>query len=168
MNLPKTFFKKLLLGIVLIGISASLTMLFKEMLDTNNPESALPIITVRYEFGEQPLSNEREVRRAGWEWAFFLTNEKTPLLGLGDVPLSPVNVLPGAEISIDFTREPRELQVFQCAYTGILQEMERLECEGEDSFPAPTQPGRYYYKVRAEWARGFIQYYFALQVQELA
>lgn len=168
MKLPKTFFKKLLLGALLIWICAACTTLLKEVLDTRNPESALPVITVRYEYGDQPFSNEREVRRAGWEWSFFLTREKTPLLALDEVPLAPASVLPGAQITIDFTREPGELQVFQCAYTDLPSELEELPGARSGSFAAPTQPGRYYYKVRAEWPRGFIQYYFALQVQELA
>ena len=39
---------------------------------------------------------------------------------------------------------------------------------GGGRFSTPTTPGLYFYKVRAEWSgRGFIQYYFALQVREL-
>lgn len=168
MKLPKLFFKKLFLGAVLIAAAALAASVLKEMLDTKNPESALPVISVRYEYGEQALSNEREVRRAGWEWEFFLTKEKTPLISLEDVPVTPADVLPGARMTVTFSKQPSKLQIFQRAYDDIPSEFQELSFADSGSFFTPTKPGRYYYKVYAEWPRGFIQYYFALQVQELA
>ncbi len=165
MKLPKVFFKKLLLGTLLIALAAGVTAMLKEVLDTRDPESALPLITVTY--GDETLSNEREVRRAGWEWHFFLTNEKTPLLSLEDVPLTPVEVLPGAQLQISFTKTPSELLT---QYAADAYPIQFVEPQGKSAgtIHAPTTPGRYYYKVRAEWAgRGFIQYYFVLQVREL-
>jgi len=168
MKLPKTFFKKMILGVVLIAAAALTAYILKEMLDTKNPESALPVISVRYEYGENALSNEREVRRAGWEWEFFLTNEKTPMISLDDVPITPVDVLPGARMTISFSKEPTDLRIFERAYAETPSEFREMAFSSGNAFYTPTQPGRYYYKIYAEWPRGMIQYYFALQVKELA
>ena len=137
----------------------------KESLDTQDPESALPIITVLY--GDEELVPDKEVRRAGWEWNFFLTQEKTPLLSPEDVPLQPVDVMPGAQMRILFTKEPSELRVMRAVSDKPTEYLE-LSDAGGGRFSTPTTPGLYFYKVRAEWSgRGFIQYYFALQVREL-
>ena len=98
MKLPKIFFRKLIIGAVLLAIATGMTAFIKESLDTQDPESALPIITVLY--GDEELVPDKEVRRAGWEWNFFLTQEKTPLLSPEDVPLQPVDVMPGAQIRL--------------------------------------------------------------------
>lgn len=168
MKLPRVFFKKLVAGAVLIALAALVAYVLKEMLDTKNPESALPAIAVEYEYSEHPLSNESEVRRAGWEWAFFLTNEKTPMLDLEDVPVTPVDVLPGARMTIQFSKEPSGLRLYRRAYADIPPMFQETSFSSGTSFFTPTQPGLYYYRICAEWPRGTIQYYFALQVRELA
>ena len=156
MKLPKIFFRKLIIGAVLLAIATGMTAFIKESLDTQDPESALPIITVLY--GDEELVPDKEVRRAGWEWNFFLTQEKTPLLSPEDVPLQPVDVMPGAQMRILFTKEPSELRVMRAVSDKPTEYLELSDAGG----------GLYFYKVRAEWSgRGFIQYYFALQVREL-
>ena len=46
MRMPKIFVRKVIIGAVLIALSAVITMMIKEALDTQNPESSLPILTV--------------------------------------------------------------------------------------------------------------------------
>lgn len=165
MKLPKVFFRKLLIGAVLVALAAGVSVFIKETLDTRDPEASLPIVTVRY--GDEVFVPDKEVLRAGWEWSFFLTQEKTPLLSIEDVPLSPVEVLPGAPMDISFTKEPTRLRVLRAASDKPTEYLE-LSDAGDGSFSTPTMPGLYYFKVQAEWrGRGFIQYYFALQVREL-
>ena len=53
MKLPKIFFRKLIIGAVLLAIATGMTAFIKESLDTQDPESALPIITVLY--GDEEL-----------------------------------------------------------------------------------------------------------------
>lgn len=53
---------------MLLAIATGMTAFIKESLDTQDPESALPIITVLY--GDEELVPDKEVRRAGWEWNF--------------------------------------------------------------------------------------------------
>lgn len=165
MKLPKVFFRKLIIGAVLLALATGMTVLLKESLDTQDPESALPIITVLY--GDEELVPDKEVRRAGWEWNFFLTREKTPMLSVEDVPLTPVDVLPGAQMRIQFTKQPTDLRVMRASSDKPMEYLELSNVDG-GVFSTPTTPGLYYFKVRAEWSgRGFIQYYFALQVREL-
>ena len=165
MKLPKIFLRKVLLGIVLVSIAACITMFIKETLDTRDPESALPIITVQY--GDEIFIADKQVRRAGWEWNFFLTREKTPMLPIEDAPPSPVAVLPGSPMRISFTKKPTQLHVLRAASEKPSEYLE-LSDAGNGTFSSPTMPGLYYYKVQAEWqGRGFIQYYFALEVRDL-
>ena len=165
MKLPKIFFRKLLLGAVLVSLAAGITMFIKETLDTRDPESALPLITVQY--GDEIFTTDRQVRRAGWEWNFFLTKEKTPLLPIEDAPPTPVTVLPGSPMNISFTKKPSQLHVLRATSENPSEYIE-LSNAGDGAFSSPTTPGLYYYKVQAEWrGRGFIQYYFALEVRDL-
>ncbi len=165
MKLPKVFFHKLLLGVVLIALAAGITVFIKETLDTCDPESSLPLITVQY--GDETFVVDKEVRRAGWEWSFFLTQEKTPMLSVEDVPLSPVTVLPSAPMRISFTKDPTRLRVLRATSEKPSEYLELADA-GSGSFSTPTMPGLYYYKVQAEWqGRGMIQYYFALEVRDL-
>ncbi len=165
MKLPKVFFQKLLIGIVLIAAAAGVTAFIKETLDTHDPESALPLISVQY--GDEHLEEDKEVRRAGWEWNFFLTQEKTPLLLIEDVPLQTVEVLPNAEMTIRFSKTPTELHVMRSTADEPSEYLE-LSDAGDGTFSTPSTQGRYFYKVRAEWkGRGFIQYYFSLDVKPL-
>lgn len=147
MKLPKIFFRKLIIGAVLLAIATGMTAFIKESLDTQDPESALPIITVLY--GDEELVPDKEVRRAGWEWNFFLTQEKTPLLSPEDVPLQPVDVMPGAQMRILFTKEPSELRVMRAVSDKPTEYLE-LSDAGGGRFSTPTTPGLYFYKVRAE------------------
>ena len=127
MKLPKIFFRKLIIGAVLLAIATGMTAFIKESLDT----------------------------------------QKTPLLSPEDVPLQPVDVMPGAQMRILFTKEPSELRVMRAVSDKPTEYLE-LSDAGGGRFSTPTTPGLYFYKVRAEWSgRGFIQYYFALQVREL-
>lgn len=67
MKLPKIFFRKLIIGAVLLAIATGMTAFIKESLDTQDPESALPIITVLY--GDEELVPDKEVRgRVGMEF----------------------------------------------------------------------------------------------------
>lgn len=165
MKLPKIFFRKLLLGIVLISLAAGITVFIKEALDTRDPESALPIITIQY--GDEIFTADKQVRRAGWEWNFFLTKAKTPLLSIEDAPPSPVTVLPASPMRISFTKKPTQLHVLRATSEKPSDYIE-LSDAGDGAFSSPTMPGLYYYKVQAEWqGRGYIQYYFALEVRDL-
>ena len=48
MKISRIALRKLVVGAVLLLVAAAITMFIKESLDTQNPESALPILTVEY------------------------------------------------------------------------------------------------------------------------
>ncbi len=160
MKLPKQFLKKFLLGIILIAIAAGISVFIKESLDTMDPESSLPILTVRQD--RQVIT---DVYRAGYEWNFFATVERrTPQVSGADIPLVPVPVPPQAEITLRFTKDPSALRVFRSDNQRTSHYLEIAD-EDPSTFLTPSKPGMYVYKILAEWfGRGNIQYYFAIQV----
>lgn len=162
MKQPVAVLKKILLGAVLIALSACLTVIIKESLDTKDPESALPLLTVTC--NSVPIT---DVYRAGYEWSFFATVERrTPQLSEEDLPLVPVDVKPAAEIRLNFSNPPSSLQV-QRAQGLASGDYLQIVSDDPSVFPAPNSPGIYVYKVIAAWqGRGYIQYYFALQVRD--
>lgn len=164
MKLKKQFFRKLLIGAVLILVSAGITMLIKESLDTKDPESSLPIISITC--GEVDIPPDA-VYRAGYEWSFFATMARrdAPSVLPEDLPISPFPVYAGEPMQITFTTTPSEIRVWRAeGRYGT----EFLEVSGEEKgmFATPTTPGIYMFRVLADWGgRGNIQYYFSLDVQ---
>ena len=117
MRMPKIFVRKVILGAVLIALSAVITMMIKEALDTQNPESSLPILTVTC--NGTPLTTETNngapannepvsLLRAGYEWSFFTTIERrTPPVTAEDLPLTPTTISAGVPISLTRRRAAR-------------------------------------------------------------
>lgn len=60
--------RKLVIGAVCILLAAGLTLVLKEVLDTQEPEQALPILEVRC--NDVPMPPEY-LLRAGYEWNFL-------------------------------------------------------------------------------------------------
>lgn len=163
MKVSKSIVRKILLGTLLIALSACVSVFIKETLDTQDPESALPIITVTYnDTNMQPES----VYRAGYTWSFFTTVEawQAPSLAPEDLPLSPVEVAAGTPMTVTFTSKPSKVRIWraQGLYSGEFLE---ISCDVPGEFLAPATPGLYLFRVKADWgSRGNIQYYFALSV----
>ncbi|MEG2930908.1 MAG: hypothetical protein RR825_03900 [Ruthenibacterium sp.] len=159
----KLVVRKILLGIVLVSLAAVITVFIKESLDTQDPESALPLITVKYNSGEMSAQN---IYRAGYQWSFFTTVEdwQAPSLSPEDLPITPVDIQPGTPIQISFSSTPSELRIWRAAGRYSTDFLE-LSCPVTGEFTAPASPGIYLYRVVASWGnRGEIQYYFALSV----
>lgn len=163
MRMPKIFIRKVLIGAVLIALSAAVTLALKEALDTQNPESALPILTVSCN-GAPPA--EKSLVRAGYEWSFFTTIERhTPPVTADGLELEPTLVSAGVPISLTFSREPAVVQVWRAEG---LEGQDYLELSNGDpcNFSAPNAPGTYVYRIRAEWERrGYIQYFLCITTQ---
>ncbi len=158
--------RKLVVGAVLLLVAAAITMFIKESLDTQNPESALPILTVEYNGAAVPPNQEGFLYRAGYEWSFFTTVERrAPQLAENDLPLIPLDVSPQAEMKLLFSKEPSSLKVLRASGTGSTEFLELTDAS-DGTFNTPASSGVYVYKVLAEWStRGYIQYYFSLQVR---
>ncbi|MEG0178714.1 MAG: hypothetical protein RR573_05275 [Oscillospiraceae bacterium] len=164
MTLHTTIIKKILLGAVLIGIAAGITLVIKENLDTKDPESALPRITVSY--NGAPLSDDA-VLRAGFEWNFLTTKEKGPTLNVDDLPLHAVDVLPQVPVTVSFSKTPDELKISRSEGRGS-QDFIEITSEKSGEILTPTVPNVYTYKVEASWhMRGSVLYYFSVQTKEL-
>ena len=162
MKMPKIFLRKIIIGFLLLVMAAGFTLVLKETLDTKDPESALPTISVQYNDGQV-----QGVYRAGYSWSFFTTieNRQAPSLAPEDLPLTPVAVLPAHPVKITFSKTPSELRIWRAKGRYSTDYLE-LSNEQEGVFDTPSMPGVYLYKVKADWgSRGTIQYYFALDVQ---
>ena len=166
MKISHLALRKLLLGAVLLLVAAAITMFIKESLDTQNPESALPILTIEYNGTEVPPSQEGFLYRAGYEWSFFTTVERrAPQLAENDLPLIPLDVSPQAELELRFLKEPSSIKVLRASGTGSTEFLELTDAS-DGTFNTPTTSGVYVYKILAEWStRGYIQYYFSLNVR---
>lgn len=75
----------------------------------------------------------------------FPDTGKTPLLSPEDVPLQPVDVMPGAQMRILFTKEPSELRVMRAVSDKPTEYLE-LSDAGGGRFSTPTTPGLYFIK----------------------
>lgn len=166
MKISRIALRKLVVGAVLLLVAAAITMFIKESLDTQNPESALPILTVEYNGAAVPPNQEGFLYRAGYEWSFFTTVERrAPQLAENDLPLIPLDVSPQAEMKLLFSKEPSSLKVLRASGTGSTEFLELTDAS-DGTFNTPASSGVYVYKVLAEWStRGYIQYYFSLQVR---
>ncbi len=159
----RQFIKKLIFASVLIVLSAALTVLIKEALDTQNPENALPIITITH--NGAPVS-EQHIHRAGYEWSFFTTTERklAPALIPEDLPIVPLDAIIGSNFEITFSSTPTSIALWRA--TGQYStDFSVLETEKEGVFSTPVESGVYLYRINASWGqRGEIQYYFAVNV----
>ncbi len=163
MKTRRRLIRKIVLATVLILLCAAVTVVLKETLDTQDPEAALPIITITYE-GTPIL--EQNIYRAGYDWSFFTTVERwqAPSLVPEDLPIVPQEVAGGSLFEITFTSTPSELLLYR-ASGRYSTDFSLVETEEDGVFTAPLEPGVYLYKINASWGtRGDIQYYFALSV----
>ena len=175
MKMPKIFIRKVIIGAVLIALSAAVTLTLKEWLDTQNPEYALPILTVscngtplssESNNGSTPGNEPKSLLRAGYEWNFFTTIERrTPPVTAEDLPLQPTTISASVPISLTFSKEPSSVQVWR-AEGRHGQDFLELTNVDPCNFSAPSSVGTYIYRVRAEWTgRGYIQYFFCVTTQ---
>lgn len=159
---PRLFLRKVILGIVFILLAAILSILIKDNLDTRDPANALPDIIVKYNGAE---IDKAYPIRAAYSWNFLTTIENSPVLGLEDVPLSPFSAQPQKEITIAFTKTPKEIKVSRADgrnstdFTEIATQMPGV-------LTTPSFAGYYVYKIEANWGmRGSILYFFAIQIR---
>lgn len=162
MKMQKVLIQKLLVGILLLSLAAGVTVLIKESFDTQDPEAALPLITV--DCNGLVIT---DVYRAGYNWSFFTTveNKQAPSLAPEDLPIIPVDVPAGVPVSITFTKKPSTLRVWR-AEGRYSSDFTELSGEEAGEFTTPVTVGTYVYKVNATWRRGEVQYYFALNVAQ--
>ena len=153
--------RKLVIGAICILLAAGLTLVLKEVLDTQDPEQALPILEVRC--NDVPMPPEY-LLRAGYEWNFFTTKEtKTSVVPNEEMALMPMEVMAQTPVVVSYSTRPKELKLQRWdAATGEYLEVTTTT---PGHFQAPAVAGRYVYRVTGTWTfRGEIQDYFCLQV----
>lgn len=148
------YLKKAAAAVALILLSALASLLIKETLDSFDPENALPQIQVSAGW------TVPEVRRAGYEWSFLTTVKRSPIVSPPDLPLAVVDAPPQTPIVINFSTAYQSLTVSRA---DGLNSTDYIPISGE--VRTPIQPGIYVYKVEAQFKRGTIVYYFALEVR---
>ncbi len=147
--------QKWLVGLVLIALAAGASILLKETMDSFDPDNALPSLVVSA--GEASVP----VHRAGYEWFFFTTTKKTPILSPDDLPLLPTVVMPQAPLKLRFSRPYVTLRISRA---DGLHNPNFAHLQG-DNHQTPRDAGVYVYKVESGFNHGSILYYFAVEVK---
>ncbi len=163
MKMRRKLIKKLILATILIIISAIVTVVIKEALDTQDPEAALPIIEIKYDSNE---INSDNIYRAGYDWSFFTTVERwqAPNIQPQDLPIVPQEVPANAKFNISFTSTPTQIDIYRASGQQS-EDFLKIETETMGEFYAPGESGVYLYRLRCVFgSKGEIQYYFALSV----
>ena len=153
MKLERNTVKKAVVAVILISLAAMASLLIKNMVDARDPENSLPQIQVSA--GLVSINPTR----CGYEWNFIAVTKRAPVVSPQDLPLFPYTVAPGMPIVINFSIEPEKLEISR---TDGLNGIDFLPVAGD--VLTPVQPGTYVYRVRANFKRGFIVYYFAVEV----
>lgn len=147
-------FKRYFIAFIMLILSAYMATVIKNEVDAANPEYSLPIIHVEAD-GREPY-----VVRAGYTWNFGSKRVMSPYVSAADVPLVGLECAPEAEIHITFSAPVKDIVL----YRGN-------GWEDDDFVPisdwrAPRQEGLTIYRLSADFDRGDITYFFALQVKK--
>lgn len=154
MKLEKQFIKKAIMGAVAVCVAAAVSLLLKNMLDANDPENALPQMSVTA--GTVTI----DPIRAGYEWNFITTTKRGPTVAVEDVPLIPKQVQAGVPITLSFSSKEEAVEIARM--DGVPSGNSFLPVAGD--LITPLQPGRYVYRVQVDFKKGYIVYYFAVEV----
>ena len=166
MQLHKIFFRKLIIGLVLVVIAAAVSLFIKDALDTKEPTSALPILSVRC--NGAPISSD-SVYMAEYQWNFWTSVERmVSTYSSSNVrdQIIATNVLPNLPISIEYSRDAISTTVSRAVSVDSADFM-IVEPDQNGNIYTPPIPGNYIYKVEASFDRGSVIYYFAISVTEM-
>jgi hypothetical protein len=82
---------------------------------------------------------------------------------IGEMKPAPLQVKPGAIVTISFTHPPAEKSLVVNQWVGTSQIEQTLE--NGTQWKAPEQPGWYMYDVRGEWEQGDAGHAFVIEVK---
>lgn len=148
--------KRYFLALLMLVLSAYTTIFIKNYVDSKNPEKNLPLINVSVGY-VQPA-----VQRAGYTWKFGpgIAPILSPYVSAEDVPMLVMDCYPGHEIVINFSTAPELVTVYQT------QGLANNDFKQLYTLVTPQEEGIYVYKVEAEFEKGDILYYFAVEVKQ--
>ncbi len=147
--------KRYVIAVLLLILSAYTTVFIKNYVDSQTPEKSLPTINVSVGY-VQPV-----VQRAGYTWKFGtgIAPVLSPYVSAEDVPLMVMDCYPG-DIVINFSRQPELVTVYQT------EGLANNNFKQLYTLATPQEEGIYVYKIQAEFDKGDILYYFAVQVKK--
>lgn len=159
MKLRKQLFQKIITAIIFFILAILATILLKDVLMAQNPEYALPIITIR--FNKEGLPNENQLL-ASYSWKFLTTTKTAELNNTINIEALPAAWEPAnAPIEIDFSFEPETMKISRADENSL----SFVETGGE--LITPSKPGVYTYKIEGSWGKDkSLVYYFKIRIPE--
>ncbi len=146
--------KKYTIAFFMLILAAFTTVFIKDSVDSLTPEKSLPAINVSVGY------NPPYVVRAGYTWKFGLKTVRSPYIPATDVPLTVTDCYPGENIVINFSVPEEYTNLYQT--DGVATEFFKPVYNRQ----TPMEEGIYVYKLEANFEKGDICYYFALQVKK--
>ena len=148
--------KRYFIAFVMLVLSAYATVFIKNYVDSKNPENSLPLIHVSVGY-VQP-----EVRRAGYTWKFGpgIPATLSPYVAAEDVPLMVMDCSPGEVIVVNFSKAPELVTLYQT------EGLANNDFKQMYTLTTPVEEGVYVYKIQADFDKGDILYYFAVEVKK--
>ena len=146
---------------VLLILAGYMSVVIKDTIDSRNPDVSLPIISVTTGYSPIP-----EVPRAGYEWEYRTKSIQSPYVTSIDIPLIAYDALIDVPILVEFSVPNYNLTLYESKgmlINGRVIATEDFK-EKKYSYNTPNQEGIYVYKVVAQFDRGTIMHYFALDV----
>ena len=158
--------RKLVIGAVALAVAICITIFIRENMDVKDPESALPTLTVTMN-GSAAMA-PGSVFRAGYEWNFLTTTEKsTPVYSSADLRqvTPPVPMPSRTYLDLDFSIKPKSVVISRADDEKLEAFMELIDV-GSGPIITPAATGLYMYRVVADFGwRGSIIYFFTVQIQ---
>ena len=158
----KTKLRRYLIAAVMLIISGFITVSIKDNIDARNPEVSLPVINVTTGYTAIP-----NVPRAGYEWSFGRKTVRSPYVSSMDVPMRVYEAMPNTPILIGFTIPHTQITLYESPgvmYDGKVMASDDSFIERRYSMNTPAKECIYVYKVVAQFERGTIVHYFALNI----
>lgn len=146
--------KKYVIAVILFILASYTTIFIKDAVDAINPEKSLPIISVSVGY------NPPYVVRAGYTWHFGAKTVRSPYVASSDAPLVVTDCSPEEQIVITFSAPYEYITVYQAE--GLAND----EFVQMYTLSTPQKEGIYVYKIEAQFEKGDIVYYFAVQVKQ--
>ena len=152
----KRKFKRYFFSVVMLILSAYATIFIKNYVDSMNPEKTLPTVTVTVGY------NQPAVVRAGYTWKYGtgIAPKLSPYISAEDVPLMVTDCYPGEVIVVNFSAPYELITLYET------QGLANNDFRQLYTWQTPAEEGVYVYKIQADFDKGDILYYFAIEVKE--
>ncbi len=158
----RNWIKRALVGLILIALAAFLSYYLKDYIDRKNPDYAIPKLRVTADGQEVSVY----ISSYYWEFAFGDTTGRDEAVLDGgavtaiDDGLVPVTQLHGGEVlRYEFSETVNSKLIDRSeSYSTIIFN------QADNERYVTSEPGAYFYKVMANYDRGWVQYYFRIDV----